>query len=125
MMTEIAPPVQFLVLQANRRYCANPEQQTERQHADFISGETQHIAVCQTAIVRVFGDKPILGTVALLESVKRSLHLLQLVAGDVADHCLEIKMVTYFQLIDETSLRTLARQCRRQQLASCCPEPAG
>ena len=76
----------------------------------------------KTAIVRVFGVKPILGTVALLESVKRSLHLLQLVAGDVADHCLEIKMVTFFQLIDETSLRTLTRQCRRQQLASCCTD---
>ena len=64
----------------------------------------------------MFGVKPILGTVALLESVKRSLHLLQLVAAHQNGD--EIKMVTFFQLIDETSLRTLARQCRRQQLAS-------
>ena len=38
----------------------------------------------KTAIVRVFGDKPVLGFAALQESVKKSLHLLQLVAGDVA-----------------------------------------
>ena len=77
----------------------------------------------KTAIVRVFGDKPVLGSVALQESVKKSLHLLQLVAGDVADHCLEVKRITFFQLIDETSLRVLARQCRRQQLAEVTREP--
>ena len=35
---------------------------------------------------------------------------------------IQLKMVTYFELIDETSLRTLARKCKRQQLASCCPD---
>ena len=45
--------------------------------------------------------------------------LIQLVAGDVAGHCLEMKYVEFFFNIDEVSLRVLARQCRRQQLASC------
>ena len=54
---------------------------------------------------------------ALEESVKRSLHLLQLVAGDVADQCLEMKYLEFFFNIDDSSLRKLARQCRRQALS--------
>ena len=68
------------------------------------------------AMVRVFDDKPALGSVALQESVKRSLRLLRLVAGDVADHCLEIKMVTFFQLIDETVNHLKVAEEERQRL---------
>ena len=107
-------PTDTIVPIPSNKPCANMPTLSVAKHNIFLSAKT--------AVVRVFGDKPILGTAALLESVKRSLNLLQLVAGDVADHCLELKMVTYFDLIDETSLRSLTRQCRRQQLASCCPD---
>ena len=83
-----------------------------------LSASKQNILLSvRTAIVRVFGDKPVLGGVALEESVKRSLHLLQLVAGDVADQCLEMKYLEFFFDIDDSSLHKLARQCRRQALS--------
>ena len=83
-----------------------------------LSASKQNILLSvRTAIVRVFGDKPVLGGVALEESVKRSLHLFQLVTGDVADQCLEMKYLEFFFNIDDSSLRKRCSFSFRFQIA--------